>query len=93
MNDLNEKANEQPSSDSNMKAEEIISELWRQIRSMRDEGKKPEKVILSPDNYKTVQLWHAALGELPDPSKDYISKYSIFNLPVFIEPGVPLKVE
>ena len=68
-----------------MRPEEIVMELWRQIRELREAGKIPEKIILSPLDYRLVQAWHAVLGELPDPSKDYITRHSIFNIPVFIE--------
>ncbi|MDR1932540.1 MAG: hypothetical protein LBQ57_06950 [Spirochaetales bacterium] len=73
--------------------EEVIAELWRQIQGARAAGKKPEKIILSIENYRTVQAWHAALGELTDPEKDYITRYTIFNLPVFIDPGAGARVE
>jgi hypothetical protein len=72
--------------------EEIIAELWRQIGELRAAGKKPGDIIMSPEDYRGVQAWHAALGELPDPAKDYIAKYAIFNLPVFVENGAVLKV-
>ena len=75
-----------------MRPEEIIVDLWRQIRQLRDEGKIPEKIILSPEDYRIVQDWHTALGELPDPSKDYITKHSIFNLPVYVQTSSTPKV-
>jgi hypothetical protein len=76
-----------------MRAEEIVAELWRQIRESYDTGKRPERVVLSPENYRLVRDWHAALGELPDPGRDYISKDTIFNLPVFIDSGAGVRVE
>ncbi|MDR1625894.1 MAG: hypothetical protein LBT33_05075 [Spirochaetia bacterium] len=73
--------------------EEIIAELWRQIRALRAAGKKPQSVLLSVEDYRAVQAWHAALGELPDPAQDYISKYAIFSLPVFVENGAAPRVQ
>jgi hypothetical protein len=73
--------------------EEIVAGLWQQIQSLREAGKQPEKIIMSTGNYRAVQAWHAALGELSDPTKDYITKYTIFNLPVFIENKTPLTVQ
>ena len=67
--------------------EQIIVELWRMIRELYDAGKKPGKITLSPEDYRRVQAWHSALGELPDPSKDYITKETIFSLPVYIQTG------
>jgi hypothetical protein len=72
--------------------EEIIAELWRQIRDLREAGKRPAKILMSVEDYRVVQAWHAVLGELSDPARDYISKYAIFNVPVFIESGAPLTV-
>ena len=76
-----------------MRPEEIIVELWRQIRELREAGRTPKKIILSPEDYRLIQAWHAVLGELPDPSKDYITKDSIFSLSVFIEDGAMARVE
>jgi hypothetical protein len=72
--------------------EEIIAELWRQLREMRAAGKKPEKIIMSVETYRMVQAWHAVLGELSDPSRDYITRHTIFSLPVFIETGAQTRV-
>jgi hypothetical protein len=72
--------------------EEILAELWRQIRELRTAGKKPERITMSVDDYRRVQAWHAALGELSDPARDYISKYMIFNLPVYVETGASPRV-
>ena len=76
-----------------MRPEEIIVELWRGIREMREAGKTPGKIILSPEAYRLVQFWHALLGELPDPEKDYITRHTIFNLPVYIENDAQARVE
>lgn len=75
-----------------MRAEEIIAELWRQMREMRAGGKNPAKIILSPEQCRHVWAWHIALGELKDPSQDYITRDSIFGLPVFIEENAAPKV-
>lgn len=72
--------------------EEIIAELWRQMRDLREAGKRPAAILMSVEDYRIVQAWHAVLGELSDPARDYISKYSIFNVPVFVESGALLTV-
>jgi hypothetical protein len=76
-----------------MRAEEIVIELWRQLCALRSCGVSPGRIILSPENYRQVQAWHIALGELENPERDYISRHSIFGLPVFIDAGISLKVE
>jgi hypothetical protein len=72
--------------------EEIIAELWRQIREMRAAGKTPEKIVMPVEKYRMVQAWHVMLGELSDPSRDYITRHTIFNLPVFIETRAEIRV-
>jgi hypothetical protein len=37
------------------------------------------------DAYRRIQQYHAELGELPNESIDYITRDSIFNLPVYID--------
>jgi hypothetical protein len=72
--------------------EEIVVEIWRRIRELREAGRRPGRIILSAENYRAVQAWHAGLGELSDPSKDYITKHAIFNLPVFIQKNMDVDV-
>ena len=64
--------------------EELIVSIWKQ-RLEVSKHKKPEKVILSMENYRKIQDYHSRLGTLQNESMDYIKKYSIFGLPVFID--------
>ncbi len=65
--------------------EEIISEVWGQICSIREKGVNPGKIILSLKHYRMIQDYHAVLGEAPEGIDDYIQKYSLFGIPFFID--------
>ena len=66
-------------------AQEILLRLFSQKRDVIAAGKTPSRVVLSMQNYRTVQAFHASLGELPNPEIDYITRYTIFDLPVYTE--------
>jgi hypothetical protein len=70
-----------------MRAEEIIAEIWRQIGKIRKDGGRPGRVVLSPEHYTLVQNYRAGLGTLENPEQDYISRHSLFNLTIYIEPS------
>lgn len=76
-----------------MRAEEIIAEIWKQIGEIRARNGRPGRVVLSPDCYQLVQQYRAGLGDLANPALDYISRYEVFGLPVYIDPSVPAIVE
>jgi len=67
------------------RAEELLAEIWRQRLSRLEAGKAATAVVLSMENYRKIQRYHATLGELPDSEADYISRYRIFDLSVFID--------
>jgi hypothetical protein len=74
------------------RAEEIIADIWRQIRDLHERGLKPDSVVLSPSIYRLIQAYRAGLGDLEEPGKDYLTRYAIFGLPVFIDSGLPWAV-
>ena len=67
------------------RAQELLVTLWRQISEMRKAGETPVRVVLDPSDYTAIQNYHAHLGTLPNKELDYISKYELFGLPVFVE--------
>lgn len=76
-----------------MDAQEIIVTVWKRKSEMLEEGKKPERLILSSDNYRKLRAYKIQLGELPHPEQDYLQKDSLFGIPVFIDNHCPLSVE
>jgi hypothetical protein len=78
--------------ESGIRAEEIIADLWRQIRGFHEQGVRPDMIILSPAVYRRIQAYRTGLGDLADPEKDYLSRHEVFGLPIFIDPGIPWAV-
>ncbi|TVR32907.1 MAG: hypothetical protein EA404_06135 [Spirochaetaceae bacterium] len=71
----------------------VILELWRKRQALREQGRLPQRVVLSVQNYRLLQQYHATLGELPNPDIDYITRYTVFDLPVYIDNNVECNVE
>ena len=78
--------------DEEPRAEALIAEIYRQFRELQDRGRSPGSVVMSMDQYRNIQRYHASLGETPAPAFDYISKYSILGLPVLIDNDSELRV-
>ena len=66
-------------------APELLAEILRQKRAVLESGKQPQRVVLSMRNYRLIQAYHATLGEAPESMPDYVTRYTIFELPVYID--------
>ncbi len=66
-------------------ATELLAEILRQKYVVLESGRQPERVVLSMRNYRLIQAYHATLGETPGSMPDYITRYTIFELPVYID--------
>lgn len=74
------------------RAEAIIAEIYRQLKEFQEAGKSPTSVVMSMDQYRKIQRYHASLGETPAPAFDYISKYSVMGLSILIDNDSELRV-
>ncbi|MFP4012024.1 MAG: hypothetical protein ACLFUM_09990 [Spirochaetaceae bacterium] len=74
-------------------AEELVVLILKKRREMEQRGERPERVVLSMANYRKILDYHAHLGELPARHIDYITRDTIFNLPVYIDEGTPCDVD
>ncbi len=77
----------------NIRPEEVIVNIYRQKAALLQEGKTPSRVILSRAYYDMLQRYHANLGELKDAGNDYITKYTIFGIPVYLDDTYEYVVE
>ncbi len=68
-----------------MRAEELIARVWTQKKQMLAAGERPTRIVISKDDYQTIQAYHRGLGFLPDGVEDYISRYALFDLPFFLD--------
>jgi hypothetical protein len=74
------------------RAEEIIVEALRQKNEALSRGRTPTGVVLSRANYALIQRYHAGLGEVQGAVDDYIGKYSLFGMPIYIDNNVSCRV-
>jgi hypothetical protein len=79
--------------DDTPRAEEILLALWKNIRSMKEAGDVPDRVVLGPASFRLIQAYRARLGELANPGMDYITRDSIFSLPVYIDDTADYEVQ
>ena len=75
------------------RAEELLVEIWGRITAFREGGGEPERLVLSMRNYRLIQNYHARLGLLENNELDYISRYEIFGLPVYVDNEIGLAVQ
>lgn len=66
-------------------AEELILEVYRQRQEASEQGREATRVVMSLSHYRTIQRFHARLGEVPEGSIDYIDRYRLFDLEICIE--------
>lgn len=76
-----------------MRAEELIAGVWKENRERIEAGASPEKVIMSKENYDILQKYSASLGILLGDVEDYITRYSLFGLTIYIDEGCEYRVE
>jgi hypothetical protein len=72
-----------------MRAEDIIAQAYKYKSEFEAQGKKPERIVMTRAQYELVQAWHQRLGELPPGMQDYISRYELFGIPIFIQDSTP----
>ena len=72
--------------------EELIAEAYRQLREIRERGGRPAAVVMNAENYRSIQRYHATLGETPAPAFDYIDRYSLYGLSILVDPGEKIRV-
>ncbi|MFW6368412.1 MAG: hypothetical protein ACOCZ9_01630 [Spirochaetota bacterium] len=80
-------------SDNPVEPQELLSRILAAKHAVLEQGGRPTRVYLSKAQYRTIQLWHASLGDLNDPSVDYVGDYEILQLEVFDDPSGSLRVE
>jgi hypothetical protein len=74
------------------RAEEIIVEVYRMLREARARGEEPDRVIMDRETYERLQAYRARLGEAPEGKADYLGRYSLFGLEIFVESDAILEV-
>jgi len=78
---------------SSTRPEQIIASVYARARELRSSGIEPKRVVMPRRYYQAVQAYRATLGELANPELDYLGKYELFGLPIFVDEGDAFYVE
>ncbi len=68
-----------------MRPEELIADIYRQVRERRAEGGEPVQVVMSIEHCRLLQWYKNLVGETEGGSLDYLGEYEIFGLEILIE--------
>lgn len=68
-----------------MRAEEIIALIYRKRQELVSRGRRPVKIVLSKENCDTLEDYRRRLPPFPPGVPDYITRYSLFELPIYVD--------
>ena len=68
-----------------MRPEEIIAEVYRQMRCKREQGENPCAVLMNPDQYQLLNFYRRFRGRPADDRLEYLQQYSIFGLEILMD--------
>jgi hypothetical protein len=73
--------------------EEILATILKAKRDAFDAGRSLTRIVMPMSYYRALQEYHARLGEAPYDTFEYLSRYEIMGLPIFIENESDLRIE
>ena len=75
------------------RAEEVIAEVYRQIRLIRESGGKPRKAVMPAALWNRVEEYRRMLGPMEGPVPDYLSEEGLFGLEIWYGDDPDIRVE
>ena len=57
--------------------------MYRQIRGIRDAGRKPRRIILPRQSWNRIQEYRRTLGSLSGPFADYLAEGELFGIEIW----------
>lgn len=85
--------NHRASSGSGERPEEILATILKAKRDAFEAGKALSRIVMPMSYYRLLQEYHARLGEAPYDTFEYLSRYEIMGLPIFIDNESGLRIE
>ncbi|HUX14621.1 MAG TPA: hypothetical protein VMW87_16450 [Spirochaetia bacterium] len=67
------------------RAEQLIVGILAEKKRHTEAGTIVSRVLLSPEQYRTLQEYRARLGDAPSISMEYLTRYEIFGLQICVE--------
>ena len=75
------------------RAEELIAEVYRQIRESRERGAKPERIVMERRLWLAIDDYRRSLGVITGPVPDYLSDDGLFGLEIWYGDAPGIRVE
>lgn len=70
------------------RAQGLVAQVWALRREyVQRNGDPPSGVVLSPEEYRLLSAYSTSLGTLNVEALEYLSRYKIFDLTIYVEPG------
>ena len=79
--------------DPEQRPEEIIAEVYRQIRAIRETGKKPRRIVICRRLWLCIEDYRRSLGSLSGPLPDYLSEDRLFGIEIWYGTTGEIRVE
>jgi hypothetical protein len=73
--------------------EEILAEILKAKREAFEVGRSLNRIVMPMSHYRALQDYHANLGEAPYDTFEYLSRYEVMGLPIFIDNESDLRIE
>ncbi len=65
------------------RAEELIAEVYRQVRQLRSAGEAPGRVLMHPAQWEAISRYRQSVGTVSGPVPDYLAENDIFGLEIW----------
>ena len=76
-----------------MRAEELINCIYKQKADLLKAGNRAEKIVMSRTNYDLLEDYRRKLPPFPPGIPDYLTQYTLFGLPIFIDNSYECEVK
>ncbi|MFP4432301.1 MAG: hypothetical protein ACLFPV_13705, partial [Spirochaetaceae bacterium] len=82
-----------PDTGSAPRPEEILAEILKAKREAYEAGRSLSRIVMPISHYRALREYHAHLGEAPYETFEYLSRYEVMGLPIFIDNESDLRIE
>lgn len=81
-----------------LRGEELIAQIYAQVVALRSSRggvptATPGRIVMSIDHYRLLQDYRARLGDAPSPGLEYLGRYELFGLPIYINDEAEPRIE
>ncbi len=81
------------SNNPNLRAEEVVAEVYRQLSIAREQGSSVRRLVICPELWARVNEYRKGLGILESALPDYLNEDSLFGLEIWYGKEAEIRVE